>query len=296
MSARKMGTGTDFPSARSCGRWGNRCLSPFSGLRKYLATTAVSIQDAFTYRANATVWMLVDFVPAVVMILVWIAAYKGKSEVGGYNLSQMVTYYLLTGIISGALTSHAEFTMNWEIRDGRLTPQLARPISYPIAVMCRETGWIVAKCVVGLPVFALLIFLFRCHFLIPHLTPVGWGGSVVALACAYVLLSEIGACLGCLSLWTVEASGVFELWWSIGGMVSGALLPLELLPGPVRALANVMPHRWGTYFPVRVLLGKVPDAAIGQGVLIQLAWIVGLGLILGLLWRLGTRRYEGWGG
>ncbi len=266
------------------------------GVRKYVSTTLVSIQDALAYRANATVWMLVDFVPAVVMILVWIAAYRGRTEVEGYNLSQMVTYYLLTGIIAGALTSHAEFTMNWEIRDGRLTPQLARPISYPIGVMCRETGWVVAKCVVGIPVFALLIYLFRAHFLLPSLTPLGWCGAAAVMALSYVILSEIGACLGCLSLWTIEASGVFELWWSIGGMISGALLPMELLPGPLKALAMVMPHRWGTYFPVRVLLGKVSDIGIWRGALIQLGWIAGLGLILSILWRRGTRKYEGWGG
>jgi len=273
-----------------------RPLSRGLGLRKYVSTVLVSIQDAFTYRANATVWMIVDFVPSVVMILVWIAAYKGRTEVEGYSLRQMVTYYLLSGIIAGALTSHAEFTMNWEIRDGRLTPQLARPISYPIGVMCRETGWTFAKFVVGVPVFVLLIYLFRGYFVPPNLTPIGWCGAAVAMVSSYVILAEIGACLGCISLWTIEASGVFELWWSIGGVLSGALLPLELLPGPLRAFALVMPHRWGTYFPVRVLLGKVSDAGIWQGIFAQVGWVAGLALVLAILWRLGTRKYEGWGG
>jgi ABC-2 type transport system permease protein len=273
-----------------------RPLSQGLGLRKYVSTVLVSIQDAFTYRANAIVWMIVDFVPSVVMILVWIAAYKGRTEVEGYSLRQMVTYYLLTGIIAGALTSHAEFTMNWEIRDGRLTPQLARPISYPIGVMCRETGWTFAKFVVGVPVFVLLIYLFRGYFVSPQLTPIGWCGAAVAMLLSYVILAEIGACLGCISLWTIEASGVFELWWSIGGVLSGALLPMELLPGPLKAFALVMPHRWGTYFPVRVLLGKVPEVGVWQGIFSQLGWIAGLSLTLAILWRLGTRKYEGWGG
>jgi len=266
------------------------------GLRKYAATALVSVQDALTYRATATVWMLVDFVPALVMILVWQAAYGGRRQIEGYSLPDMVTYYLLTGVISAALTSHAEFTMNGEVGDGRLTPQLARPIFYPVAVMCRESGWLVTKFLVGLPVFCLLACLFRAHFVVPHLSPTGWLGLVVVVLLAYLLLSEIGVCLGTISLWTVESSGLFELWWSLGGVLSGALLPMELLPGPLRAVATVMPHRWATYFPVRVALGKVPEGEIWTGVLAQLAWAAGLALLLMVLWRAGTRKYEGWGG
>ncbi len=269
---------------------------PSPGLRKYWSAAVFSAQDAFAYRATAVVWLLVDFVPSVVMILVWQAAYRTQESVKGYSLSEMVTYYLLTGIIAGALTSHAEFTMNWEIRDGRLTPQLTRPISYPVLVMCKETGWLVAKATVGLPVFALLLLLFRHHVVVPHLSPLAWLGFGLSFILAYAILSLIGACLGCLSLWTVESSGIFELWWSLGGVLSGALLPLELLPNALRQVAFVMPHRWGSYFPVRVLLGKAPVAEIYQGVLMQLGWAVALSLVLLVLWRLGTRRYEGWGG
>lgn len=269
---------------------------PKLGLRKYWSSVLVSAQDALAYRATAVVWMLVDFLPSVVMILVWQAAYRTRQSIEGYSLDDMVTYYLLTGIIASALTSHAEFTMNWEIRDGRLTPQLTRPISYPVLVMCKETGWLAAKFVVGIPVFMLLLFVFREHVAFPHLSPAAWVGFALACCLAYAILSLIGGCLGCLSLWTIEASGIFELWWSLGGVLSGALLPLELLPRGLRHLAFAMPHRWGSYFPVRVLLGKVQVNEIYEGVGIQLAWVVALSLILHVLWRRGTRRYEGWGG
>lgn len=266
------------------------------GLRKYWTAALVSAQDAFAYRATAVVWMLVDFVPSVVMILVWQAAYRTHQSIEGYSLNDMVTYYLLTGIIASALTSHAEFTMNWEIRDGRLTPQLTRPISYPVLVMCKETGWLAAKFAVGVPVFLSLLVLFREYVVFPRLSPAAWIGFGLACCLAYAILSLIGACLGCLSLWTIEASGVFELWWSLGGVLSGALLPLELLPGGLRDLAFAMPHRWGGYFPVRILLGKVPLNEIYEGLGIQFAWVVVLSIVLYVLWRRGTRRYEGWGG
>lgn len=267
-----------------------------AGARKYLSTIVLSIQDALTYRASAVVWMLVDFIPSVVMILVWKAAYSGRTQVGGYSLSEMITYYLLTGIISGALTSHAEWTFNWEVRDGRLTPQLARPIHYPLVVICRETGWLITKFVVGLPVFLLLVYIFRDYFLIPLLSGETWLGLAVVAFLGYVILSEIGACLGCISLWTVEAAGMFGLWWSASSVLSGSLLPMELLPRPLYALAYVMPYRWTAYFPVRVLLGKISETEIWHGALFQLGWVAVLTLLLAVLWKAGTRRYEGWGG
>jgi ABC-2 type transport system permease protein len=86
------------------------------------------------------------------------------------------------------------------------------------------------------------------------------------------------------------------LWWSLGGVLSGSLLPLELLPGILRHVAFIAPHRWGSYFPVRALLGKVPVAGIYEGVLIQFCWVIALAIIVTILWRVGTRKYEGWGG
>ena len=266
------------------------------GLRKYVTMTIVSVQDALTYRATATVWMLVEFIPAVVMILVWRAAYGGRQQIEGYSLPDMVTYYLLAGIISASLTSHAEFTMNEEVGSGRLTPQLARPIFYPLGVMCRETGWQVTKILVGLPCFALLAYLFRDQFVMPHFTLGSGLGFAVSMLLAYVILAEIGVCLGTISLWTVESGGMFTLWWSLGSVASGALLPIELLPAPLRAVVAVLPHRWTAYFPIRVALGKVAEGELWLGVLTQLAWAAGLAVVMAAMWRAGTRRYEGWGG
>lgn len=268
-----------------------------SAWRKYATMFSAGVETALTYRAAAAVWMLVDFAPSVVMILVWQAAYRGgPSQIAGYSLPDMVTYYLLSCVLNGCLAMHAEFTISWEIREGRLTPQLARPIIYPLAVMFRESGWNVTKLLVGIPVYGLLFWVFRALVVPPSLPFWSWVGTALALIFAYLLLCEISVGLGCLSLWLVESSGIHELWWSIGGLLSGALLPLELLPGAVRAAANLMPHKWAMYFPVRVLLGKVPPAEVWAGLAVQLAWVVVLGGLVAFLWRRGLKAYEGWGG
>ena len=41
---------------------------------------------------------------------------------------------------------------------------------------------------------------------------------------------------------------------------------------------------------------KVPMEEMWHGILIQLGWIVALSVILAIAWKLGTRKYEGWGG
>ena len=267
------------------------------GWRKYWTMFSAGVQAALTYRAAATVWMIVDFAPSVVMVLVWCAAYGGGvGEIEGYSLPDMVTYYLLAGVLAAALAMHAEFTIGGEIREGRLTPQLTRPYIYPLAVLFRESGWVFTRALVGIPVYGLLFYLFRDLVVLPHLPPWSWVGAGLSLVLSYFILCEISVGLACVSLWLVESSGIGELWWSIGNLLSGALLPLELLPGPIRAVAFALPYRWATYFPVRILLGKVPPDELWTGVLIQLAWAIGLGAFVAFMWRRGLKAFEGWGG
>ena len=74
------------------------------------------------------------------------------------------------------------------------------------------------------------------------------------------------------------------------------LLPLALLPGWAQVAANILPFSILYAFPIQILLGQADSAAILQGLVRQLAWILVLAFISGITWRRGLLAYEAYGG
>ena len=51
------------------------------------------------------------------------------------------------------------------------------------------------------------------------------------------------------------------------------MVPLSLLPGPVQALAELLPFRWMLAFPVELLLGRLTPAEALSASAPRLAWL-----------------------
>ena len=102
--------------------------------------------------------------------------------------------------------------------------------------------------------------------------------------------------LGLVTFWVLRVSAIFELYFALELILSGRLVPIDLLPAGVRGLALSLPWYYAYGFPIELALGRADAAAIGRGFALQLAWgLVGTGL-LALLWRCGVRRYAAVGG
>ena len=89
---------------------------------------------------------------------------------------------------------------------------------------------------------------------------------------------------------------LFDLWLGFYFLFSGYLMPLELLPGPVRALGDWLPFRYMLSFTVEVTLGLVDRHQLLVGLGMQAGWTVALAIGAVVTWNLGVRRYSAFGG
>ncbi len=73
--------------------------------------------------------------------------------------------------------------------------------------------------------------------------------------------------MGSLAFFVDSALGIFELWLGVHAILSGYLVPLEVLPGWLRRAADVLPFRFMLAFPVDNLVGLMSrrQALAGAG-------------------------------
>jgi ABC-2 type transport system permease protein len=77
---------------------------------------------------------------------------------------------------------------------------------------------------------------------------------------------------------------------------SGYLIPLELFPGWVTALARALPFRYMLAFPVEMVIGMQGRPRALTELAIQWLFVAGLAAVASGVWRLGLRRFAAYGG
>ena len=104
------------------------------------------------------------------------------------------------------------------------------------------------------------------------------------------------ATLGLIGFWFLEVSSLLFIYMLFSFFLSGHMFPLDMLPQPWRAIVDMLPFKYLAYYPAAVFLGKVPRDELLVGLGIEAAWVLFFFGTARLAFRLGVRRYSGYGG
>jgi ABC-2 type transport system permease protein len=262
----------------------------------YVALWRITLQEALQYRVEAAIWFLFDILPPIMMAFLWLAAYESQASVAGYDLSSMLLYTLGVMILRTVITAHTEWGIDHEIRQGILSTYLVRPFSYWAFCFVAETAWKAVRAMLITPVLIACLIWLGPHLRMPAL---GWSQVpplLLSLVLAYVLCFFVKLCLGFLCFWATDIGGIATLYEVVVYVFGGVLLPLDLLPEPLQAVAAALPLRYIYYVPLSLLLGRLDGPGAWAALATQLGWIGVMALVAGVLWRHGLRRYEAVGG
>jgi ABC-2 type transport system permease protein len=264
---------------------------PLRALADFYATgmrTAVSAQ--FQYRVANYFWMVGMLAEPVIYLVVWTTVARAQGgELNGITAGQFAAYYIVWTLVRNMNIVFTPYGWEWRIREGQLSGLLLRPlhpIHYDLAYFA---GWKVVVIVLWLPVAAILTLAFR-----PDLHPGLAEVAVFAVAIwgAYLIRSMFLWLLGMLSFWTTRVSAVFEVFFVGELLLSGRLVPMQLMPEWVQGLAAFTPFYWTFGFPIESLVSDLGTEGLLGGLAMQALWTaIGLALVL-LVWRRAVRRYS----
>ena len=248
--------------------------------------------QAVAYRAEFVVWLLSTNMP-LVMLALWSAVAR-DGPVGRFGQKEFTAYFLAALVVRLLTGAWVIWELNFEIRQGTLAYRLLRPIHPLLVYACENVAAMPLRIALALPIAGtLLLTVGRTHVthdpLLLAMFPVAvFGGWLIT----FLAMSIIGA----LAFWIESATSLFELWLGLFGVFSGYLVPLELFPAWVQAVARVLPFRYMLAFPTELLVGMLSRPRALADLAIQWALVAGLVVAARLAWRLGVRRFAAYGG
>ena len=263
---------------------------------KYGVVFRMFLQDALAYRLEGFVWFLLDILPPVVMIALWLAAFKDRSVIGGYTLGSMLLYYFAMGAFSTLLTGHPEWGASYEIRMGEYSRLLLKPISPNLYYFIGQIAWKIVRLLFLSPIVIVGVALLFGKLEWPALQPHHLLGLAAAIPLSYVMQFCFKLGLGYLAFWVSEPSGFYGLFGTTLAFLGGAILPLDLMPAGLLRASAWLPFHYFLFFPVQLLLGRVSAGEVVLGLAASAVWCaVSIGFMT-LIFRLGIRDYAAVGG
>jgi ABC-2 type transport system permease protein len=245
---------------------------------------------AFQYRLGSLLWVVGLIIEPVIYLVIWTTVAREQGgEIGSYTVSEFTAYYFVWTILRVMNIGLHPGAFEWRVRNGRWSHLLLRPMHPIHDDIAFLSGQKTIDLIMLVPILIGLGFAFR-----PALEPTSWQIVLFVIACllGFLVRTIWQWALGLVTFWVIRVQAIFDLYFAIELLLSGRIVPLDLLPEWAQNVANFLPYQWSFAFPIEVAIGRQTLEQSLSGLGIQLAWIIGGWFFVMFLWRKGVKRYS----
>ena len=251
-------------------------------------------QSSLVYQGERIVWLLLEIAPAVLMINLWQSLLR-SGRIDQSQFSFLSAYYLVNVFISRISGVNLEDKLIDDIKDGRISNYLLKPLSLPLSLFAQESSWRITAALYLLPLMPFFLPL------IGSFTGLGvthWQGIFFGL---FILLSFlqkyfVAWIIGLTAFWIDESKSLVHARWMAEGIFGGIWLPLTFFPVWWQKIASFSPFYIWYYFPARLLLDPFPIPQIIKGMTVAIIWTLLLYLFARFIWSRAKFHYSAVGG
>jgi ABC-2 type transport system permease protein len=251
--------------------------------RAAAVTFDVALRRGVAERGGQAVTIGFYVLVVAVMASLWrTAADVHGGSIAGYTAVALTWYLAASEAVTVSINARLIEDIGVEIADGTVATEMQRPVSVLLIRVAGETGRtlprLVACCVAGLGV----------AWLIGGAPP---DGTALALAAPSVVLAVICNLLAmhafaAVGFWLRDTRSAWFLYQKFVFLLGGMLIPLEVLPHAVDAVARALPFLAMAYAPARLASGHVEPSLL----LVQLGWMLVLAVVAAAVFAAGERR------
>lgn len=261
---------------------------------RYVAIATTAAQQAAAYRIGTLTGIIANFFWVAILYYLWRAAFARQQRIGTFTWDEMRTYILLAYGINALIGFPTASRMMATIRTGEIVIDLIRPLNYLRTQLALATGQAAIEGLCSLALVALLGFVVLG--IVPPASPLAAVSFVLAVALGFVTKFLFVFTVSLVCFWTINAIGVNWAQQAVVNVLSGALVPIQFLPGALQVVAAWSPLRGIVATPLGIYLGQYDGWTLAGVLALQAGWLVALWLIADRAWVRAFRAVEIQGG
>jgi len=224
------------------------------------------------------------------MIFLWLSVYSNGNSIEGYTAQDLISYYLLGFIFNRVTNVNIEIEYINQVRSGEIAKFLLKPFSLTRFLMIEEASWRTLNLLlIGIPVIVvvkLFTSLQLVHLSLPEIFVL-----ILLLCIAFIINGLTSMLILAASFFMDQGKTLVHFKWILGGIFSGALLPLSLYPPQIQHLARLLPFQFSFAVPVEFALGNMSIDVLKFSLLVASFWIILLYLSMRVFWRYALKNF-----
>ncbi|MXP74705.1 ABC transporter permease [Lachnospiraceae bacterium WCA-9-b2] len=242
-------------------------------MKKYLEIAKAYMKAQLIWRSDIFVDVLLSVAKILFAWILWGILFEGKEQIAGLEFHAMISYYIISSYLF-QMEKSAEISQQMAsmLRNGTFSKYMVIPVQTQGYFVAMEAGKIAFSSGIGFLTMLLWFCLFRI--------PLKHTASAKILLCGIIMvalgllfMAQLNYFLGILTLRFEEISIFLMIKDNISAIVTGAVIPLALLPEWVIAGMKIFPFYYVTYLPSMLFIGKCEDEAV-TGLFVLSIWCI----------------------
>ncbi|SFU58704.1 ABC transporter permease [Butyrivibrio sp. M55] len=243
-------------------------------MKKYLYILKTQIINSMTYEFNVYGNIIMQTIIMITSAYFWKALYKDQGSVGGVDAESMLTYIIISSMLSVLLITNVEKRIEMSVGKGTVATDMMKPVNLFGVYFSEDIGSVLALIFQNmLPIFIIGSLLIKVPVMADvHDLPL----FVISVLESFLINWLIAALFGMIAFKTVSIDALIQVKKHLIRLLSGSIIPIWFFPAGVAKVLSSLPFVYIYQLPLSIYIGKGERAEHIAGMQIQFLWLVAL--------------------
>ena len=263
-------------------------------IKKYCEVAKINFKGCIIWRFDILANLLLTVTKIMFAYILWKAVFGENDVIGGFTFYSMLTYYVTGAFLSGAdMSKKISTEICTRVISGTFSKYIIIPVNIQIYFMAQNFGRLIFYLLLNIISLFTWIFILQISFSFTNNMYYLGTAAVMALL-GLIFMTEFQFFIGILSFKFLEISMFRIIVDNVMVFITGAAIPLSLLPEAVTAVMRIFPFYYIIYLPSMLAIGRNGNEAL-SGLIIIFIWVLAFFIINNLLYKRLRVLFEGVG-
>ena len=263
-------------------------------MKKYLYIIKTQIIKSMTYEFNVYGNIVMQIIIMITSAYFWKALYRQQSNVGGVDAENMLTYVVMSSVLSVLFITNVERRIEISVEKGTVATDMMKPVNLFGVYFAEDIGSVLALVFQNMiPILLIGSLLIKVPVMADlHDLPL----FLISVAESMLINWLIAALFGMIAFTAVNIDALIQVKKHLIRLLSGSIIPIWFFPSSVARVLSSLPFVYIYQLPLSIYIGKGNRAEHLMQMQIQLVWLVILSFLFFAIQRQVTRKVMVQGG